>query len=126
MAGVESVLGEQVRLGDLTVAARQSVEDFAVRHRAARHGLHVPEVGAGEAQPDGRVRAQSVRRFQHDESAPGAHEGGSGAQQFLEGVGERVRAGQAFGEFVQCREVGDPAGETVLKHCAGWVRRGDR
>ncbi len=56
VAGVEAVLGEQVGLGDLAVTARQSVQDPSVRRRAARHGLDVPEVRAGEAEPDGRVR----------------------------------------------------------------------
>ncbi|GAA3809420.1 hypothetical protein GCM10023083_50210 [Streptomyces phyllanthi] len=73
------------------------------------------EIGAGEAEADGRVRAESVARFQDDETAPGAHEGGSRAQQLLERVGECVRAGQALGEFVEGREIGDPAGESVLE-----------
>lgn len=109
MARVEAVLGEQVGLGDLAVAARQSVEDPAVRHRAARHRLDVPEVGAGEAEADGGVGAEAVAGFQDDESAAGADEGGSGVQELLERLGQRVRAGQAFGEFVQGGEVGDPA-----------------
>ncbi|GDY64259.1 hypothetical protein SAV14893_036520 [Streptomyces avermitilis] len=77
------------------------------------------EIGAGQAEADGRVRAEPVAWFQYDETAPGAHQGGSGAQQLLECVGERVRACQAFGEFVKGREVGDPAGETVLQNCSG-------
>ena len=44
------------------------------------------EIGPGEPQADGRVRAESVARFQDHETAPGAHEGGSGAQQFVERV----------------------------------------
>jgi hypothetical protein len=126
VAGVEAVLGEEVGLGDRAVAAREAVEDPAVRQGAARHGLDVAEVGAGEAQADGRVRAQPVGGFQDDETAPGAHEGGSGAQQLLEGFGECVRAGQAFGEFVECRQVRDPAGEPVLEEHSWCVRWGDR
>ncbi len=62
---------------------------------------------------------QSVAGFEDDETAPGAHEGGSGAQQLLERVVEGRRAGQPFGEFVQRGEVGDPAGEPVLEKAAG-------
>lgn len=66
VAGIESVLGEQVGLGDLAVTARQPVEDAAVRQGTARHGLDVPEIGAAEAEADGRVRAESVARFQDE------------------------------------------------------------
>ncbi|GKQ38596.1 hypothetical protein ALMP_51270 [Streptomyces sp. A012304] len=47
-------------------------------------------------------------------------------QQFLEGVGQGVRSGQAFGEFVEGREIGHPAGETVLEEgsCGGRDRWG--
>ncbi len=134
MAGIEPVLGEQVGLGDLALAAGQSVEDAAVRQGTAGHGLDVPEVGAAEAEADGGVRSESVGRFQDDEAPPGADEGGSGVQEFREGAVERVRAGQAFGEFVQRREVRDPARESVLEHgpgggarsCGGRGRRGAR
>lgn len=84
MAGVEPVLGEQVGLGDLAVPAGQSVEDAAVRQGTARHGFDVPEVGAAEAEADGGVRAESVTRFQDDETAAGADQGGSGVQGFLQ------------------------------------------
>lgn len=84
MAGIESVLGEQVGLGDLAVTARQSVEDAAVRQGTARHGLDVPEVGAAEAEADGRVRAESVARFQDEQTAAGADQGGSGVQGLLQ------------------------------------------
>jgi hypothetical protein len=123
VAGVESVLGEQVGLGDLAVTARQSVEDAAVGQGAARHGLDVPEVGAAEAESDGRVRTESVTRFQDDETAAGADQGGSGVQGFLQRAAERVRAGQAFGEFVQRREVRDPAREFVLQNGTGGAAR---
>src|SRR5205823_3990398 len=88
MPGVEPVLGEEVRLGDLTVPARQSLEDAAVRHGTARHRLDVPEVGAGEAEADRGARSEAVDRFQYDKTAPGADEGGSGAQQLRQGVRE--------------------------------------
>ncbi len=124
MARVEPVLGEQVGLRDLPVPAGQSVEDPAVRHGAARHGLDVPEVRVGQAQADGGVRAPSVGGLQHHESAPGADEGGSGAQQLLEGVGQGVRTGQPLGELMERGEVGDPAGETVLQEQSGGTRGG--
>lgn len=127
VARVEAVLGEQVGVDDLAaLAARGSVQNLAVGHRPARDGLDVAEVGAAEAQADGGVRAEAVAGFQDDESAPGAHESGSGAQQFLECVRECVRAGQAFREFMQGREVGDPAGETVLEQGTWRVRSGFR
>lgn len=59
------------------------------------------EVGAGEAQADGGVRAESVARFHDDETAPGAHEGGSRAQQLLQRVVQCRGAHQALGEFVE-------------------------
>ncbi|MCX3287440.1 hypothetical protein OR263_12090 [Streptomyces sp. NEAU-H22] len=77
------------------------------------------ELGAGEAQAEGGVRAESVARFHDDEAAPGAHQCGAGPQQFLERLVECGRAGQALGELVQGGEVGDPAGETVLEHRTG-------
>ncbi|GGZ84527.1 hypothetical protein GCM10010344_59870 [Streptomyces bluensis] len=46
------------------------------------------EIGPAEAEADGRVRAEPVARFKYDETAPGAYEGGSGAQQFLQRVAE--------------------------------------
>ncbi len=122
MAGVEPLRGEQVGLGDPVLAARQPVEDPAVGQGAARHGLDVAEVGAGQAQADGGVRAEAVAWFQYDEAAPGAHEGGAGPQHFLERFVERGRTGQALGQFVEGGEVGDPAGETVLQYRAGWGR----
>ncbi len=131
VAGVEPVLGEQVGLGDLALAARQLVQDLPVRHGAARHGLDVAEVPAAETEAEGGVRAQAVARLQDDQAAAGADECGPGAQQLLQGGGERVGADQAFGEFVQGGEVGDPAGEPVLEEDArtggvGGGRRGTR
>ncbi len=119
VARVEGLLGEQVGFGDAVLVDRESVQDPPVGQAPAGHGLDVAEVGAGEAEADGGVGAESVGRFQHDESAPGAGQGGSGAQQFLEAVGEGVRADQAFGQFVQGRQVRDPAGEAVLEQGAG-------
>ncbi|BBC34604.1 hypothetical protein SGFS_058980 [Streptomyces graminofaciens] len=81
------------------------------------------EVGAGQAQTDGGVGAESVAGLQDDETAPGAHEGGSGAQQFLEGVGERCRASQALREFMKGCEIRHPARESVLEN---GPRRGSR
>ncbi len=90
VAGVEPLLGEQVGLGDAVLSTRQPIEDPAVGQGAARHGLDVAEVGAGQAEADGGVRAEAVAGFQYDESAPGAHEGGAGPQQ-LPGAPRRAR-----------------------------------
>ncbi|MGX1029474.1 hypothetical protein RKD38_004155 [Streptomyces ambofaciens] len=122
VAGVEGLLGEQVGFRDAVLPDRQSVQDPPVGHGAAGHGLDVAEVGAGESEADGGAGAVSVGRFQHDEPAPGADQGGSGAQYFLESVGEGVRADQAFGQFVQGREVRYPAGEPVLEQGPGGTR----
>lgn len=119
MAGVEAVLGGQVGFGDAVLAAGQSVEDAAERQGVARHGLQVAEVGAAESQSEGGVRAEAVGGFQGDQSALGADEGGTRAQQLLQGVVQDVRAGEAFGEFVEGREVRDPAGEPVLEEGSG-------
>lgn len=124
MAGVEAVLGGQVGFGDAVLAAGQSVEDAAERQGVARHGLQVAEVGAAESQSEGGVRAEAVGGFQGDQSALGADEGGTRAQQLLQGVVQDVRAGEAFGEFVEGREVRDPAGEPVLEEGSGGARRG--
>lgn len=116
--GVEALLGEQVGLGDAVVPAGQSVEDPAVRQGAARHRLQVAQVRAAEAQADGRGGPAPVGGLQGDESAPGAHQGGSRAQQFVQGGVERAGADQSFGQFVQGGEVRDPAGEAVLEQRA--------
>jgi hypothetical protein len=87
----------------------------------------VAEVGGAEAEAGGGVRAESVAGFQDGQGAAGADQGGSGAQQFVEGVGQGGGADQAFGEFVQRRQVGDPAGQSVLQdlaRCVLGVRRG--
>jgi len=87
----------------------------------------VPEIRAAEAQADHGVRPESVGRFQDGESAPGADEGGSRVQQLRQGFGEGVGAGQAFGQFMERREVRDPAGEPVRQERSGaGSGRGDR
>jgi hypothetical protein len=121
VARVEAVLGEEVGLGDLALAPRESVEDLPVRHGAARDGLDVAEIGAGETQADRGVGAESVARFQDHETAPGAHEGGSGAQQLLQRVRECGGARQALGQFVQSGEIRDPTCESVLENGPGGV-----
>lgn len=126
VARVEPVLGEEVGLGDLALAPGESVEDLAVRHCAARDGLDVAEIGAGETQADRGVGAESVARFQDHETAPGAHEGGSGAQQLLQRVRQCGGARQALGQFVQSGEIRDPTCESVLENGPGSVWRSGR
>ncbi|CAM5697051.1 hypothetical protein SFUMM280S_00590 [Streptomyces fumanus] len=129
LPGVQSLLGEQVGLGDPGLADRQPLQDPPVRRGAARDGLQVAEVGAGQSQAGRGVGAESVGRFQYDEAAPGADQGGTGPQQFLRRVGEGARTGQPFGQFVQRGQVGDPAGQPVLEEgarCGGGGRPCDR
>lgn len=119
MAGVEGLLGEQVGFGDAVLVDRRSVQNPPVGQGTSGHGLDVAEIGAGESETDGGVGAEAVGRFQYDEPAAGADQGGSGAQHFLEALGEGARMDQAFGQFVQGREVRDPAGEPVLEQRRG-------
>ncbi|GGK65282.1 hypothetical protein GCM10010094_27870 [Streptomyces flaveus] len=88
------------------------------------------EIGAGEAQADGRVRAEAVARLHDDETAPGTHEGSSRVQKFMKCVTQGRRADHPLGQFVQRREIGHPAGETVLENGSWGVwsrgRRGTR
>lgn len=114
VAGVQVLVAEQVGAGDPVRGARDSVEDPAEGGGAALHGLEVPEVGVAEPEAEGGGRGSVVRRFQHEEPAAGADEGGSGVQQLVQGGVEGGGAGQPFGEFVQRREIRDPAREPVL------------
>ncbi|WP_338137837.1 hypothetical protein [Streptomyces anulatus] len=72
------------------------------------------ELGVAEPEAEGGGGAFAVRRFQNEKSSAGPDEGGSGLQQLVQGVVEGVRPGQPLGEFVQGREVRDPAREPVL------------
>jgi hypothetical protein len=92
----------------------EAVEDPAVGGGASRDGLDGAEVGATQAEADGGVGAVAVGRLEDDQAALGADEGGSGAQQLMEGVVQGVRAGEALGELVEGGQAGDPAGEAVL------------
>lgn len=113
MARVEALLGEQVGMHDLGGAPA------VVRQRAARDGLQVAEVRTAEPEAERGVRTEPVGGLQRHETAPGAHEGGTGAQQFLEGRLQRAGPGEPFGQFMEGGEVGDPAGEPVLEDGAG-------
>ncbi|GAA2653545.1 hypothetical protein GCM10010307_65200 [Streptomyces vastus] len=85
------------------------------------------EIGAGEAQADGRVRAVAVTRFHDDESSPGTHEGGARTQKLMKCVTQARCANHPLGQLVQRSEIGHPAGETVLENGSWGVwRRGRR
>lgn len=76
----------------------------------------------GEAEANGADGAAAVGRFEHDQSATGADQGGSGVQQFVQGVVERAGSGQSLGEFVERGEIGDPGGQPVLDEASGGGR----
>lgn len=80
------------------------------------------ELRVAEAEADGEGGAEAVGRFEYGQGAAGADQCGAGLQDLLEGRVEACRAGEAFGEFVQGGEVGDPAGEAVLDDRAGGGR----
>ena len=135
--GVERFVGEQIGLGDGLRGGRRSrqstgaaaVQDAAVRGREARDGLDVPEFGVAEPEALGErgavVRVEAVgalgvrHRFEDDHAPARSDEGGAGAQQFVECCVQRAGPGQAFGQLVQGREIGDPSGQPVLEHRAG-------
>lgn len=83
--------------------------------RAAWHRLDVSQFGVGESEPDRAGGPTAVGGREDEEPPAGAHEGGSGAQDFMEGAVQGAGAGQPFGQFVQGGEVGDPAGQPVLE-----------
>ncbi len=122
VARVQAVLGEQVGVDDLGGAAG------VVRQGAARHGLDVAEVRAAQTEAEGGAGAVAVGGLQDDQATAGADQGGAGAQEFVQGGIEGAGAGEALGEFVEGREIGDPPGQPVLQQGAGGgaVRRGDR
>ncbi|GHF04164.1 hypothetical protein GCM10017776_22140 [Streptomyces griseoluteus] len=82
------------------------------------------EIGPAQAEADGAAGAESVAGFQYDETAPGAHEGGTGAQQFLKCGWQGGCSAHPFGQLMKSGEVGDPAGQPVLEQAAGGLRGG--
>ncbi|SCL90594.1 hypothetical protein SAMN04883147_103823 [Streptomyces sp. DpondAA-F4] len=114
-------------LGLGAAGIRKAVEEPAVGGGAARHGLDVSELRVSEPQTDGAGGAAAVARFEDQEPAAGADQGGSGAQELVECAVEGAGPGQRLGELVQRGEVGDPAGQPVLEEGARHgrnIRRG--
>ncbi|GAV45681.1 hypothetical protein Saa2_08673 [Streptomyces acidiscabies] len=127
MPRIQPLLREQV--GDDQLPFRAAVEEPAVGEGRARDRLQAAEGRAVEAERGGRGGA--VGGFEGDQAARRADEGRARAQELVEGLGERVRTGDTFREFVERREVRDPAGEPVLEggagcRCAGGGRGGQR
>ncbi len=107
------------RVGSGQVGLREAVEEAAATPRAARDGLDGAEVGVGQAEADGAGGAEAVGGFEDGHAPAGADEGGAGAEHLAEGPVEGVGLDQAFGEFVESGEVGDPGGQPVLDQDAG-------
>lgn len=107
-ARVQAGVSQQVGGGQRVFGVREPFQDPAVGGGGARNGLDLPELGVGEPEADGAHGAAAVGRFEHDQAAAGADQGGPGVQQFVEGIVERAGSGQPLGEFVQRGEVGDP------------------
>ncbi len=121
MTGVVERVGPGVVAG---VPLREAVQYPRVRQGAARDGLDVADLGVAEAEADGGLRAEAVGRCEDDQTAARPDQGGTGAQQLVEGVLQRTGARELFGQVVQGAEVGDPAGQPVL-HGGELVDGGD-
>lgn len=67
-----------------TLGVGQTVEDPPVGGGAARHGLDVAELRVAEPEADRAGRAESVGGLQDDQTATGADERGSGAQELAQ------------------------------------------